>query len=171
MSNVTLVRCLSALAIAALAACSGQNTAGGASFAPAAVSPNSATTAAAPALRTLFKPLAGGIEDAACPGKDIACLTVSYHQPASYYFCFIPSGSQCNGGQFTWTNSFHTKDGRVFKGLSGTFDPNPGDPSTDNISETKPLASSNGAVKYQQTIWACVPSGCEGPYHIGIIAQ
>jgi hypothetical protein len=170
MSKVTLVRCLTALAIIALAACSGQ-TSGGSGFAPAAAPATSATTASAPGLRSLFQPLGGAIENAKCPGKDIACLTVSYGYSATYYFCFIPSGSQCTGGQFSWSSTIRTKAGKVFKGLSGSFYPNPGDPSTDTISETKPLASSHGKVKYQQTIFACLSSGCEGPYHIGIITQ
>jgi hypothetical protein len=170
VSSVTLGRCLTALAIIALAACSGQPS-GGSGFAPGSSPATSATTASAPGLRSPLQPLARVVENGACGGKDIACLTVSYQKPASYYFCFIPSGSQCNGGQFTWTSTFHTKSGKVFKGLSGTFDPNPGDPTTDDISETKPLASSNGEVKYQQTVWACLPSGCEGPYDIGVITQ
>jgi hypothetical protein len=169
VSHVTLGRCLTLLAIGALSACAGQ-TSGGPTFAPGTAPAASTTAASAPAGHSHFQPLGDVIKNA-CPGKDIACLTVSYQKPASYYFCFIPSGSQCNGGQFTWTSTFHTKSGKVFKGLSGAFDPNPGDPSTDNISETKPLAPSNGQVKYQQTIWACLPSGCEGPYHIGIITQ
>jgi len=157
MPNVTFSRCLTALAITALAACSGQ-TPGAAGFAPAAAPATSATTSFAP-------------DNGKCPGKDIACVTVSYGSPAQYSFCFIPSGSQCNGGQFTWSSTFRTEKGKLFKGLLGTFTPNPGDPSTDYISEIKPLASSHGNVKYQQTIFACVASGCEGPYHIGVITQ
>jgi hypothetical protein len=173
MFNVNFGRCLTALAISGLAACSGQ-TSGGSGFAPASAPASSAataTTASAPALRSLFQPLGGVINNGKCPGKDIARLTVSYGYPAQYYFCFIPSGSQCNGGQFTWSSSIQGKKGKVFAGLSGSFSPNPGDPSTDTISETRPLASSHGKVKYQQTIYACVSSGCEGPYHIGIITQ
>jgi hypothetical protein len=170
MFDATIGRCLTALAIVALAACSGQ-TPSGSGFAPAAAPASSATTASAPGIRSLFHPLGGVIENGKCPGRDIACLTVSYGYPAQYYFCFIPSGSLCNGGQFTWSSTIRTKKGKVFKGLSGTFYPNPGDPSTDTISETKPLASSHGNVKYQQTIFACLSSGCEGPYHIGIITQ
>jgi hypothetical protein len=171
MSNVTVSRYLTALAIVALAACSNQ-TSGGPGFAPTtAASANSATSASVPGPRSLFQPLGGATENGSCPGKDIACLTVAYGYPAQYYFCFIPSGSQCTGGQFTWSSTIQTKAGKLFKGLSGTFYPNPGDPSTDTINETKQLASSHGAVKYQQTIYACLPSGCEGPYHIGIIIQ
>jgi hypothetical protein len=169
MSNATITRCLTALAIVALAGCSGQ-TPSGSGFAPAAPA-SSATTTSAPGLRSLFQPLGDVIENTTCPGKDIACLTVAYHYPVQYYFCFIPSGSQCTLGPFTWSSTIRTKKGKVFKGLSATFYPNPGDPSTDTIVETKPLPSSHGEVKYQQTILACRSSGCEGPYHIGIITQ
>jgi hypothetical protein len=168
VSNATITRCLTALAIAALAACSGQ-TPSGSGFAPAAAPATSPTTGTAAA--SLFQPLGDVIEEGGCPGKDIACLTVAYHYPAQYYFCFIPSGSQCTLGPFSWSSRIRTNSGKVFKGLSGSFYPNPGDPSTDTISETKPLASSHGKVKYQQTILACRSSGCEGPYHIGIITQ
>jgi hypothetical protein len=176
MPNVTLGRCLTALAIVALAACSGQSP-GGSDFAPAAAPATSsttaiaATTASSPGLRSLFQHLGGPIADAKCPGRDIACLAVSYGYAATYYFCFIPSGSYCIGGQFSWSSTIRNKAGKVFKGLSGTFYPNPGDPSTDYINETRPLASSHGKVKYEQTIYACLSSGCEGPYHIGIITE
>jgi hypothetical protein len=112
-----------------------------------------------------------GVKSAACPGKDIECVTIAYGYPAYYTFCFIPSGSGCAVPPLTWTWKFTTRKGDVFKKLDASFTPNPGDPSTDTIWEKVPLPSSNGVVKYQETMWGCDASGCLGPYRIGIITE
>jgi len=166
MPSVTLRRLTALVTLATLAGCSGQTPAASA-FTPAG-SPANAHIAK---LRIDTTPgvIPGGT--GTCPGKDIACLTVGYNSPAHYTFCFIPSGSQCEIPPLTWSSKFSMKRGHEFHKLAAIFTPNPGDPSADEISEKVPLPSSNGAVKYQQTIYGCLPSGCFGPYNIGIITQ
>jgi len=164
--SVTLRRLTALLMLAALAACSGQSPATS-GFTPAATPAHANNVKLS--LDTTPGVIPGGT--GACPGKDIACLTVAYNSPAHYTFCFIPSGSQCELPPLTWSWKFTTKHGHAFHRLTAIFTPNPGDPSTDEISEKVPLPSSNGAVKYQQTMYGCLPSGCYGPYNIGIITQ
>ena len=166
MPSVYLRRLTALFMLVTLAACSGQNPATS-GFAPAAT-PAGAHVAKL-SLDTTPGVIPGGT--GACPGKDIACLTVAYNSPAHYTFCFIPSGSQCEIAPLTWSWNFTLKRDHPFHKLTAIFTPNPGDPSTDEISEKVPLPSSNGAVRYQQTIYGCLPSGCFGPYHIGIITQ
>ena len=166
MPSVTLRRLTALLMLAMLAACSGQTPAES-GFTP------SATAASAQSVKLSLDTTPGVIPGGTgkCPGKDIACLTVGYNAPAQYTFCFIPSGSQCEIAPLTWSWKFSMKRGHEFHKLAAAFTPNPGDPSTDEISEKVPLPPSNGAVKYQQTIYGCLPSGCFGPYNIGIITQ
>jgi hypothetical protein len=166
MPSVTLGRLTALVMLATLAACSGQTPAAS-GFTPAATPAN--THSVRLSLDTSPNVIPGGTGK--CPGKDIACLTVSYKTPAHYTFCFLQNGSQCELPPLTWSWKFTMNHGQLFHKLAAVFTPNPGDPSTDEISEKVPLPSSNGAVKYQQTSYGCLPSGCFGPYNIGIITQ
>lgn len=163
MPSISYRRLAAVAMLAGLAACAAQ-TPGTGGFAPAAPSPRVSALdlgALAPA----------AIKNAACPGRDIECVTISYGHFATYTFCFIETTSGCATPPLTWTWKFTAKSGHGAQKLGANFKPNPGDPSTDTIWEKVPMPSSNGAVAYQQTIMACNASGCLGPYHIGIITQ
>ena len=151
--------------------CAGQ-TSGGPTFAPGTAPAASTTAASAPAGHSHFQPLGDVIKNA-CPGKDIACLmqsrTKSRRRTTS---ASSPAAASATAASSRGRRRFTPK---AEKSLRDSLAPSIRTPATraPTISAKReaPLAPSNGQVKYQQTIWACLPSGLRGPYHIGIITQ
>lgn len=119
--------------------------------------------------------LLGGIKpDAKCPTGYVYCVTVSRSNSATVYFCFS-TGSYCGPSQpqYGWESDFVTrKNHHVITDFQGSFNPNPGDPTYDTISEIHAVKSTHGKYKYFQNI--CVyysSSTCDSYFYVGIAVQ
>ena len=103
----------------------------------------------------------GGLPPAGCPTKYIGCVTVAKGHPAKYTICVSNTGN-CNSGSFPkekWSSKVVTLAGKLFKGIVGTFKPNPGNPTTATLTAKVNLKNSKGKVDYVQNVKACPPSG------------
>lgn len=113
------------------------------------------------------------VPERSCPKKYFACVVVGYGSPASIKLCV---GSACSGGSgypLIWGSEFTTRSGMTFKGLAASFDPNPGNPTKDTISEKKRLKPSNGRIRYEQYAQACTqtPSPPCEVWTIGVVTE
>ncbi len=152
--NATMLRRCSVPALilaAGLVACSGQTTSG------LGYTPQTTPAQAGYSLKLGVQP------DAKCPKSYLACVTVSQPSGADVGLCVVNGQivTSCSGSppSYTWSSVFYTRVGKVFHKLDGAFDPNPGDPALDTITETTALKSSLGKYKYHQVVQACASSG------------
>ena len=118
------------------------------------------------------------VEDIApdnCPtSKYIGCITVAKGHPAKYTIC-ITTTSSCNSGSFPgekWSSKILTLKKKLFKGIVGTFKPNPGNPTKGTVTAKVKLTSSGGKVRFVQAVKACPTAGgsCQ-TNDIGIITK
>jgi hypothetical protein len=179
----SILRTATSLAIAALiaapllTACGGRQgvTPGGTGPLP----PLGATGASqmpAPAGHTAghLIPLVGIPPGKNCPSRFIYCVTVSPNQSAQLYFCYS-TGSYCGGPsqtQYLWASWFYpTKGGQEVSFFNGSFNPNPGDPTYDTISEASKVGSTHGKYKYMQIICAYAELSCQVYFYVGIAVK
>jgi hypothetical protein len=164
MNVTTLRRCSVPTFIlgAGLAACSGQTTSG-VGYTPQ-MTPAQAGYSQ-PTARAALGSLSFGVQpDKKCPMSYLACVAVSPPSGADVGLC-VENGqivTSCSGSppSYTWSSAFYTRRGKAFHKLYGAFDPNPGDPTLDTITENSSLKSSLGRYKYYQVVKACASSGC-----------
>jgi hypothetical protein len=147
---------------AGLVACSGQTTSG-VGYAPQTTPAQAGYSQ--PTARAALGSLNFGVQpDTKCPKSDLACVTVSPPSGADIGLCVENAQivTSCSGSppSYTWSSAFYTRAGKVFHKLNGAFDPNPGDPTLDTITEATQLKSSLGKYKYYQVVKACASSGC-----------
>ncbi|MGA8576495.1 MAG: hypothetical protein WB609_12540 [Candidatus Cybelea sp.] len=103
-----------------------------------------------------------GIAPDNCPtSKYIACITVAKGHPAKYTIC-ITTGNSCTSGSFPgekWSSKILTLKKKIFKGIVGTFKPNPGNPTKGTVTAKVKLNNSRGKVAYVQAVKACPTAG------------
>jgi len=109
---------------------------------------------------------------ARCPVQFFVCVTISKNSPARVTLCINDASGHCPApGSWFWKGQILTKRFRMHRHIIGNFSPNPGNPTDDTISETKPNHSSEGRYKYQQQINVCnSASSCRG-FAIGIATR
>lgn len=134
-----------------LAACYGRNT------------PSLPVTQSfAPAERSVAHVLVEGVPAIKCDYSTyIGCITVAKAHPAKYTIC-ITAGSSCSSGSFPnekWSSQITTLKKKVFKGIVGTFKPNPGNPTHGTVTAKVKLKNSKGKVTYVQAVKACPTKG------------
>lgn len=113
----------------------------------------------------------GAQPDAKCPHQFLECVTISPQQSAQLYFCYSP-GSYCGPSQYqyTWSGFFSDRQGYVVPYFKGVFNPNPGDPTYDTISETQRVKPTHG-YEYEQWICPWQSEICQGYSRIGIAVK
>ena len=119
----------------------------------------------------------GAKHDTTCPSTFYECFEVSKTTPATQEWCIIYSGtSDCTDlypGTWTWSGpAYKVKKGTVTskadKKISGTFSPNPGNPTTLTVA-TKSKKSSKGKITGAIALTVCnSASSCLGPIYIGV---
>jgi hypothetical protein len=98
-------------------------------------------------------------------------VTLSAKKSVTLYFCYSP-GSYCGPSQYqyTWVGDFYAvKGSNTVTYFNGVFNPNPGDPTYDTISEAQTVKSSHGKYKYEQLL--CAYPTCDVLYHVGIATK
>ena len=114
----------------------------------------------------------GAKRNTSCPSEFYECVEISKASPASQEWCIIYSGtSDCTDlypGTWTWSAlTVKAKNGKKTKKIKASFSPNPGNPTTLEIS-TK-AKKGNGKVKYAVEMEVCnSASSCLGPILIGV---
>jgi hypothetical protein len=105
-----------------------------------------------------------------CPASYFGCVVVAYNAAASIKVCFYRDGDcRRSGKPLEWS--------AVILGFNGnpdlrvSFQPNPGDPSVDRISESRPLKSSHGKVEFLEYAKAKLKGRLYGSLPIGIIVR
>jgi hypothetical protein len=101
--------------------------------------------------------------DHKCPKHFVECVTVSQGQPATLYICYSTAGSCAPSlPEYTWTSLFlKWPHGQPVSYFSGSFNPNPGDPTYDTISEIAGVKPTHGKYKYYQRVCPTLGGGCE----------
>jgi hypothetical protein len=116
-----------------------------------------------------------GIAPDNCPSsKYIGCITVAKGHPAKYTIC-ITTTTSCNSGSFPgekWSSKILTLKKKLYKGIVGTFKPNPGDPTNGTVTAKVKLKNSGGKVAFVQAVKACPTAGGScSTNDIGIITK
>ncbi len=122
--------------------------------------PGSAPLAAQRGERASMQIVNGELPPAACPSQYIGCITVAKGHPAKYQICITTTGN-CTSGSFPsekWSNKIVTLKGKAYKGITGSFKPNPGNPTEVTVTAKVALKNSKGKVVYAQDLKAC-PTG------------
>lgn len=102
-----------------------------------------------------------------CPRKKyVQCVTLSNSEPASITL----DCSYCPPGTY-WGGAVYRKNGKLFRALTSSFTPDPGNPITDTISERRQVKPSEGKVKYVQQYDFCIYSNCSNTFAIGIVTE
>ncbi|MGA8534708.1 MAG: hypothetical protein WB615_11410 [Candidatus Tumulicola sp.] len=141
-----------ALAAAVLAACSG-------GAGPQAI-PGARQ---APAMRASEIHVVGARPDANCPKIYSGCIIVNAASGGSILLCY----GSCGPVHYQWSSTFlRRKKGTAFGKFTATFDPNPGDPVTDTVTELRHVKPSHGKYKWLQAVKVC-GTGCSTGY-VGI---
>ncbi len=113
----------------------------------------------------------GGQRDASCPASDFTCVTVNSASGGAVGICITSTGS-CSGtlpGPFKWTSLIiKNKTGKKARKLHASFRPNPGNPTTDTITEKVVLRQTHGKYLYTQTVTGCDASSSCISGNIGI---
>lgn len=126
---------------------------------------------AAPMGRSAAQFVGVGVQPlATCPSKYILCVTVSKSKPGKYEICISSTGS-CSSGTFPkekWSNTITTLSGKKFTGITGSFSPNPGNPTEVTLKAKVTLKNSHGKVDYIQKIKACHTAGSCKTGEVGI---
>lgn len=103
----------------------------------------------------------GELPPASCPSQYIGCVTVAKGHPAKYQICITTTGN-CTSGSFPkqkWSNKIVTLKGKAYKGITGSFKPNPGNPTEVTVTAKVTLKNSKGKVVYVQDLKACPTGG------------
>ncbi len=99
---------------------------------------------------------------AQCPtSKYIACITVAKGHPVKYEIC-VTNGANCSSGSFPkekWSSKITTLKRKLYKGIVGSFKPNPGNPTNGTVTAKVKLKNSLGKVVYIQAVKACPTKG------------
>jgi hypothetical protein len=105
-----------------------------------------------------------------CPRSYFGCVVVAYDAPGSIKVC-LPHEGDCvrSGKPLKWHAALLGWGGRP--ALTATFRPNPGDPSTNRIAETKRLKSSGGRVAYVEYADGERAGHLDASLRIGIITR
>lgn len=116
-----------------------------------------------------------GVPLASCPtSKYIGCITLAKGHPVKYTICITSTGN-CTSGKFPkekWSSKVTTVKGKPFKGIVGTFKPNPGNPTKGTVTAKVQLKNSNDKVVYVQIVKACpVKGGSCTSSDIGIVTK
>lgn len=119
-------------------------------------------------------PLEGIKPDAKCPTGYVYCVTLSAGQTVQLYFCYS-TGSYCGPSQYPyeWTSGFIVrKSKKTTADFTGSFSPNPGDPTYDTVGEAISVKSTHGKYKYAQVVCVGGPGfPCQGVFLVGIAAK
>ena len=84
-------------------------------------------------------------------------MTVNAASGGSILLCY----GSCGSINYQWSSTFTKgKKQRPFGKLEATFTPNPGNLVTDQVTEKRPIKSSNGKYKYLQHVKICEGSSC-----------
>lgn len=116
-----------------------------------------------------------GVPLAQCPtSKYIGCISLAKGHPVKYTICITSTGT-CSSGSFPkqkWASKITTVKGKPFKGIGGTFKPNPGNPTTGTVTAKVKLKNSDGKVAFVQAVKACPSKGGSCMTNdIGIVAK
>jgi hypothetical protein len=103
-----------------------------------------------------------------CPVQYVQCVTISYSTPVSVSLACTYCGSYYPywGGAV-----YKKKSGELFKHITSNFSPDPGNPTTDTMTETRPVKPSNGHVRYIQQYDFCISGNCSDTFEIGIVTE
>lgn len=109
-----------------------------------------------------------GVRNAAgCPRKKyVQCATLSNSGPVS----IMLDCSYCPPGTY-WGGAVYRRNGKLFKAITSSFTPDPGNPITDTITEKRQVKPSGGKVKYVQQYDFCIYSNCSNTFAIGIVTE
>ena len=155
---------LALAAIVVLAGCGGQT-----GTLPSSPASQTATAQTRPAGHLIVM---GAARNAKCKKPFFTCVTVSAESSAQVYFCYS-TGSYCGPSQpqYNWSNTFITWPQEEPTYLfNGSFNPNPGDPTYDTISEAEGIKPTHGKVKYAQVVCPYTSGNCiGGPFYVGIV--
>ena len=113
-----------------------------------------------------------------CPSsKYILCIDITKASGGSFGLCISTSGNCSSGlvGDWNWSTTVTTLKGKnAKKKIHNSWDPNPGNPSTNTFTEVKKIKKSkHGTVKYVANVTACEvtdPSSCLSGA-VGLIPQ
>jgi len=134
-----------------------------------------ASQAAAPAIHAPAPLIVSDVKrDANCPHHDnLGCVIVNYDNGASIQLCGHDySHPTCfTSPVYTWSSAITTNKGIPTSKFAASFNPNPAYLTTDTITETEKVPSSNGRYRWYQVVTVCTPDGCEPFGSIGIAAQ
>ncbi|MGC1381426.1 MAG: hypothetical protein WA814_10450 [Candidatus Baltobacteraceae bacterium] len=119
-----------------------------------------------------------GQQTSGCPSsKYLLCIDINKASGGSFGLCISTSGNCSSGlvGEWTWATKVTTLKGKsAKKKIHNSWDPNPGNPSTNSFTEVKKVKpSKNGSVKYVANVNACEvtnPSSCLSGA-VGLIPQ
>jgi len=119
-----------------------------------------------------------GNPSSGCPSsKYILCIDITKASGGSFGLCISTSGNCSSGliGDWTWATTVTNLKGKsAKKKIHNSWDPNPGNPSTNTFTEAKKVKpSKNGSVKYVANVTACEvtdPSSCLSGA-VGLIPQ
>jgi hypothetical protein len=103
-----------------------------------------------------------------CPSPYAQCVTISPSEPYSGSWC-INYGTGCDPSVHpTWYGIvYHVNPHKVYKKISSSYYPNPGNPTTVTISDDG--AKPTKGIQNELMFWACITaSDCTGPVYIGI---
>jgi hypothetical protein len=112
----------------------------------------------------------GARPDKKCPRAFSACVTISSYKSAQLYLCYS-TGSYCGSPsqpQYYWDWTFTNRRGQEVYFLNASFNPNPGNPTYDTISEAYSMRSTHGKYKYVQIVCPYLGSSCAAYILIGI---
>lgn len=113
----------------------------------------------------------GAKPDASCPSQFFLCVTLTGKKATMQGICISSTGSCSTPAPGTWTwsgSAAVTKTGKAFPTIKGSYDPNPGNPTTITFKSKKKLKATKGVNKYEWNLEACDSSSSCAEGSIGI---